>query len=181
MIRADGPSSHQLSDSPGFSRPLSDFLARPFFRSNFPLIFYHPKNHPRPSKTTQKGAKGIPIGNNFRSFRRYRWKFENSGFAYTKPSFSWFHGIPGDLFCSTLRTMFFNVVFATIFLRFLTDLGPKCPQTESRGGGPRTHFFVNFSTRLPWGSLGAPWVPLGVPWGAPGRQMTSKGTETAPK
>ena len=41
-----------------------------------------------------KGPKRVPIGNHFRSFWTYRWKCENDGFGFAKPSFSWLEGIP---------------------------------------------------------------------------------------
>ena len=57
------------------------------------------------------------------------------------------------------------------------NVGPMAPKVAPGspkgvpGGGPRTPFFVVFSTRL----------PVGFPWGAQGRQMTPKGTKITPK
>ena len=57
------------------------------------------------------------------------------------------------------------------------NVGPMAPKAaqgspkEVPGGGRRTHFFVVFSLRLPWG----------VPWGAQGRPRTPKGTKMTPK
>ena len=45
---------------------------------------------------TPTNAKRAPIGDNFRSLWGYRWKCENDGFVYTKPSFSWLEGVPRD-------------------------------------------------------------------------------------
>ena len=95
-----------------------DFLLKTSFpRTSFFMFFVTEKSSKGP-KIIQKGPKGVTIGGNFRSFWRCRWKFENSSFVYTKPSFSWFQGVPGDLFCSTLRTRFFNTCFARLFYDF---------------------------------------------------------------
>ena len=45
---------------------------------------------------TPKGAKEVSIGHHFRLFWSSRWKCENDGFVYTKPSFSWLEGVPND-------------------------------------------------------------------------------------
>lgn len=97
-------------------------------------------------KGRQINAKGSQRDANLQLFWRYTWKLGNDGFVHTKSSFL--------LFCSTSRTMCFNVLLATFFLQFVSDLDSKSgpgegPQRPSNR--PRTNIFITFSTWLSWG------------------------------
>ena len=89
----------------GISRTVSEFTAAPFFHVFFDIDLFtsqHPLWEqflrlfiPKVPKTTEKRPKRVAIGPHFRSLWRYGWKCENDVFVYTKPSVSWFEGVPG--------------------------------------------------------------------------------------
>ena len=91
-------------------------------------ILAYPKDPPKQPKLCPSDPKA-PIGGNFRLLCMYMWIFFKKGFVLAKPSFSWLRGVPTDILCSTLCTMFFNVILAATFLRFIGDLDVKrCPR-----------------------------------------------------
>ena len=67
-----------------------------FGHTIFATIFSSSQMPPKPSKTHPKASKRVPFGHHFRSFWSSRWKCENDGFVYTKPSFSWLEEVPRD-------------------------------------------------------------------------------------
>ncbi len=82
-----------------------EFLAYTFFDDFFDIDFltsqrplwdrfvrlFRPQGAQNDRKATQNGTNW----SHFRSFGRYGWKCENDVFVYTKPSVSWFEGVPG--------------------------------------------------------------------------------------
>jgi len=94
-----------LRASPPNSLDFPDLPAAPFFHVFFDIDLFtsqHPLWEqflrlfaPKVPKTTEKRPKRVPIGPHFRSLWRYGWKCENDVFVYTKPSVSWFEGVPG--------------------------------------------------------------------------------------
>ena len=51
---------------------------------------------------------------------------------YTKPSFSWLEGVPRHLLCSTLRTVFSNVLPGTTFSQSFFDLKENLELNKKR-------------------------------------------------
>ena len=137
-----------------------------FFRTCFLFILHCFPDFPFSVFRSPRGAKQVPIEENFRPFWRYKWKSQNHGFVWAKPSFSWLEGVPRDLLCSTLRTMFFDVFLATTFSRFIGDLGTK--------RGPR-------GRPTPLSRLLFPPCLLGWPLGSPGSPKDPPGHENDTK
>ena len=69
---------------------------RDFFQTVLETCFFNAFWSPFSAFWTPKGAKRVPIGDNFWRLWGYRWKCENDGFVYTKPSFSWLEEVPRD-------------------------------------------------------------------------------------
>ena len=72
-------------------------------------------------------------------------------------------GGPGQLLCSTLRTVRSNVLLGTTFSQFFVDLDPK----RGPRGGPQNHFLGYFFHP----------ASSGGPWDAQGRQKTPQGRQ----
>ena len=127
-----------------------------FFKRFSRPVFYMFSGPPFSAFWSPKGAKRVPIGGNFRSLWGYRWKCENDGFVYTKPSFSWLEVVPRHLLCSTLRAVRSNMLLGATFSQFFVDLEPK----RGPRGGPQNNFFGHFFYRASsGGSLGSPGSP----------------------
>ena len=137
----------------------------------FHRLFCTPKNDQGLPKPPQRGPKGYPLAT---IFGHYGGAGGNLEIVVSCERNHRFHGLrasPGTSCAAPCAQGFAMWFWQPFLLRFVTDLDFE----RNPGGGPtkdpRTNFFVTFSTRLPWG----------VPWGAPGRQMTPKGTKMTPK
>ena len=127
-----------------------------FGHSAFAAIFYPPNLSPTSPKTNQRGSKRVPIGHPFGWFWSSRWKCENDGFVQAKNSLSWLEEVPRHLLCSTLRTVFSNVLLGATFSHDFVDLDSKGVPREAPQRIHKPFFQLFFPPCLLWGPLGRP-------------------------